>query len=273
MEKLLLDFLQVSDRSLIGGALIKLYADLKKLIKEGYGSDVERIDKLIQALHKIHPASSTDKLTDEQLQRICDLINFKLCSDRPATTRSPTKLQIDLSKLDQNLVSVVINLINNLSADMMSSSITVPILEYFELITVLTEGTPEVRKKLAPIREVLESYGWTDGGFIGPPDLPSILKDLREILGSSKPELNSLPQRAAYPTGPPKVPGLPEVPPGGPLKGSVKASSALKGTFGGPVKAPLQEPSPQIPQPSTPLSSKYDFPSFKYDYTTLTFKE
>ena len=90
---------------------------------------------------------------------------------------------IDLDLLSDQALALVMNLISALQSDRLSSGLTMPVLEYFELLAVLSEDDPEVKDHLDLVSQILKKHGWTSGGFTGPPNQDQLVADLRALLG------------------------------------------------------------------------------------------
>lgn len=93
------------------------------------------------------------------------------------------KHRVALVLLPDDAVAVVMALIDSVGHDRLSSSLTMPVLNYFAMLQLLSEDHPDLMQRLDPIKKVLESHGWTDGGFQVQPDPQLLREDLVAIVG------------------------------------------------------------------------------------------
>lgn len=205
-REILFKFFVIGEKPKTKESLLKLSTDLSKISKEEIGKDEDNRYKVIRLIQTfgVNEKTSHEELTVKQWRRLREVISKVLAitvhTHSPvylaaqAFEAKPRKYNVNLPELDEEVTSVIMNLVNDLSSNVLSSAITVPVLEYFELISVLTEGSPEKQKKLKPIESVLKSHGWTSGGFTSPPDRLLILKDLENLLTKGLDEYRKLPE-------------------------------------------------------------------------------
>ena len=196
----------------------QLFLDLSSLTKEEIGPDTEVVQKVLDALKgfgfkkETVIEASNREFTARQWRRLRGLIKKhcreaikevdpsaawfsevapvkKLDEPLPKKFVAPyfpfagSRHRVDLTASPPDAVAALMSLIDSVGSDQMSSSITVPVMDYFAFIEILSEEDPDLPEQLGPVRKVLEGHGWTDGGFERPPDSKLLSEDLQALIG------------------------------------------------------------------------------------------
>ena len=215
-QQILKSFHQIKEKPPTLEPLIDLYVELTRLPHEEFIAEVKSIGRILSKLRSYEIvlenlyARRSDPLPPEQWRSIHKLVTLELVQSVAAyDPKEYTKIvadinqprftiadiieklpqpdtlkryRVDLSKLDSQIVTIIFNLLNELSHDVVTSGVTVPILEYFNLITALSVDRPELPTLLEPIQKILQSHGWTDGGFYSAPNRVLLLEDLHSVI-------------------------------------------------------------------------------------------
>lgn len=205
--EILLEFLQIGEKPETKEALLNLSNELRSI----NGNDEKRykVIRLIQTFG-VDEASAQDELTLRQWRRLRDVVSniTKVRSSYtpklPLPSESEWKIlslplatrtyKLDIQDFSEEIASVILNLVSALSSNVLSSAITVSVLEYFELVSALSEGQVQTRLMLEPIQKILESHGWTQGGFTSAPDRHLILQDLKALFSEGFDRDRKLPE-------------------------------------------------------------------------------
>ena len=106
-------------------------------------------------------------------------------SSSSSKSKEPTKLyRINMFDLAPEAAQLLMNLLESISVDSMSSTTTAAILDFFTLAGILGETGQDYTDLLEPVNRVLQMRGWTGGGFDAPPNVKSIVQDLNALINT-----------------------------------------------------------------------------------------
>lgn len=77
---------------------------------------------------------------------------------------------------------LVTNLFEELSKANLGSELTIPVLNYYEVLDILSTEYIALPKTLKPIDDILVAHGWTKSGFERTPSQSSLVKELESLI-------------------------------------------------------------------------------------------
>ena len=87
---------------------------------------------------------------------------------------------VRLSQLTAEAAVLVMTLIEALSTADLASGLTMPIIDYYAMLDIISAEYPALRSQLAVIDKILKAYGWTSSGFESAPNSSEIINLIKE---------------------------------------------------------------------------------------------
>ena len=170
-----LDFQEkLKDLKIIGNENIYKILRIIKTFDLGKIPDVDR-DKRVS--NKQWRTLRTVAYECYEISRQC---RIKALDDKP--TIQPPKPRINMFELPSEALMLVTNLFEELSKANLGSGLTVPILNYYGVLDILSTEYTVLSKTLKPIDDILVAHGWTKSGFEGAPNQSSLIKELESLI-------------------------------------------------------------------------------------------
>lgn len=131
------------------------------------------------------PDVNRDKRVSNNQWRTLRPVAYQYCEDKTKIDKStvqPPKPRINIFDLPSEAVMLVTNLFEELSKANLVSGLTVPILNYYEILDILSIEYSVLSNTLKPVNDILVAHGWTKSGFEGAPNQASLVKELESLI-------------------------------------------------------------------------------------------
>lgn len=165
------------------------------------------ISKILSTIHsfgidKISKNDLDQPLTNKQWKRLHAIVhncyanlpvdNLKsprpningLLSNANSSNVKTTIPKINMFELPSEALMLISNLFEEINKEGLDSNLTVPILNYYALLGILSTELTTLPKTLEPINKLFISHGWTESGFVAAPNRSELVKDLNFLLNT-----------------------------------------------------------------------------------------
>lgn len=102
----------------------------------------------------------------------------------PLSSINDTISRINTFELPSEALMLVSNFFEEINKEGLDSNLTVPILNYYALLGVLSTELTTLPTMLQPINKLLIAHGWTNSGFVAAPNRQELVKDLNFLLNT-----------------------------------------------------------------------------------------